>query len=230
MGDRSAVRAGRRIAAAVACGLSLGAALARPVRAQTPRPSVVPPVPAPRDSTATDTAPRIATDTVPRPIRGPRRRPPVAPRSGLLPPIPPGRAFLSSLLLPGLGQSRLQRPTAGAVFVAIEFGVIGMLVKSNADLRSARSFRADSVPSSYPLDSLGNVITRPKPPQQVGGFTEDLIRARRLHREDWIAALAFNHLISGAEAFVSANLYDLPAQITARPSSQGTVVALSIGW
>ena len=114
------------------------------------------------------------------------------------------------------------------MFVAIEFGVIAMLAKSNADLRSARSFRQDSVPASFPLDSAGNVIRNP--PVQPSGITSDLVRARRLHREDWIAALVFNHLISGAEAFVSANLYDLPAQIVARPSAQGTVVALSITW
>ncbi len=216
---------------------------ARVSPAQPTPSSVVPSVPAPRDTapraaTPRDTAPRAATprDTVPRsaadtstrPARGPRRRPVAARRPGLLPPVPPGRAFFSSLLVPGLGQSKLQRPTAGAVFVGLEFGIIAMLIKSNADLRSVQSFRADSVPSSYPLDSLGN--PKAKPPQQLGGFPGDLVRARRLHREDWIAALVFNHLISGAEAFVSANLYDLPAQISARPSSQGTVVALSITW
>ncbi|HEY0776645.1 MAG TPA: hypothetical protein VGD56_01645, partial [Gemmatirosa sp.] len=71
----------------------------------------------------------------------------------------PGNAFFSSLLVPGLGQSRLQRPTAGAVFVGLEFGIVAMLIKSNADLRSATAFRGDSVPSSYPLDSVGNVKT-----------------------------------------------------------------------
>ncbi len=204
-------------AAAAAC-------VAQPVRAQTvPPATAVPRVPAARD-----TAPRVSPDTAPRPTRGPRARPAGPRRAGLLPPITPGRAFFSSLLVPGLGQSRLQRPTAGAVFVGLEFGVIAMLVKSNADLHSAHAFRADSVPTSYPLDSLGKVIARP--PTQAGALNENLVRARRLHREDWVAALIFNHLISGAEAFVSANLYDLPAQISARPSTQGTLVALSVSW
>jgi hypothetical protein len=62
-------------------------------------------------------------------------------------------------------------------------------------------------------------------------FNNDLVRARRLHLEDWIAALVFNHLISGAEAFVSANLYDLPAQISARPGARGGgTVAVSLAW
>ncbi len=215
---------GRSLAGAllvIPAGLLLAAA---PLHAQTVRPaSVVPPVPA-----RPDTAPRARPDTTPRAPRGPRPRPAAPPRAGLLPPITPKRAFLSSLLVPGLGQSRLQRPTAGAVFVGLEFGIVAMLVKSNADLRSARSFRTDSVALYYPLDSLGAPVKRP--PQQKGGINTALVQARVLHREDWIAALIFNHLISGAEAFVSANLYDLPAQISARPSSQGTLVALSVSW
>ena len=32
-------------------------------------------------------------------------------------------------------------------------------------------------------------------------------------REDWIVLLVFNHLLAGAEAYVSANLYDFPAAL-----------------
>lgn len=35
-------------------------------------------------------------------------------------------------------------------------------------------------------------------------------------REDWIVLLVFNHLLAGAEAYVSANLYDFPASLKAR--------------
>ena len=214
----------RAAATALAC-LAVAVAPAR-ARAQT-TPSAVPAVPAvPRDTVPRDTARRAVPDTTGRAARGPRRRPVAAQRPGLLPPIKPGKAFLSSLLLPGLGQSRLGRPTAGAVFVGIEVAALTMLIKSNNDLHSARLFGNDTVATSYPLDSLGAPAA--KPPTR--GLDPSLVSSRRLHREDWIAALVFNHLISGAEAFVSANLYDLPAQITARPSSQGTLVALSIQW
>lgn len=185
----------------------------------TPRPDTTHaggPVPARADSTR---------------ARGPRpARAGVTPRPGLRPPISPRRAFLSSLLVPGLGQSRLQRPTAGAVFAAVEIGSIVMLAKSLGDLRSAKAFRADSVPTSFPVDSLGQPL--PVTSQSAGPFTNDLVRTRRLHLEDWIATLVFNHLIAGAEAFVSANLYDLPAQISARPNTRdgGATVALSVAW
>ena len=35
-------------------------------------------------------------------------------------------------------------------------------------------------------------------------------------REDWIVLLVFNHLLAGAEAYVSANLYDFPAALKVR--------------
>jgi hypothetical protein len=35
-------------------------------------------------------------------------------------------------------------------------------------------------------------------------------------REDWIVLLVFNHLLAGAEAYVSAHLYDFPATLKAR--------------
>jgi hypothetical protein len=44
-------------------------------------------------------------------------------------------------------------------------------------------------------------------------------------REDWIVLLVFNHLLAGAEAYVSANLYDFPKalKIRALPLGPGTV-------
>src|SRR5215217_5093327 len=53
------------------------------------------------------------------------------------PPLSPRRAFLYSLLVPGLGQSRLQRPLAGAIFVFTESMAIAMLRESVAEVRQA---------------------------------------------------------------------------------------------
>lgn len=162
-------------------------------------------------------------------VRGPRQtRAGAAPRPGLRPPVTPRRAFLSSALLPGLGQSRLGRPTAGAVFAAVEMGAIVMIGRSLGDLRAAKAFRADSVPATQPVDAQGVAITPTT--QTRAPFTNELVRARRLHLEDWISALLFNHLISGAEAYVSANLYDLPAQLSARPTSHGGALAVTLAW
>jgi hypothetical protein len=42
-------------------------------------------------------------------------------------------------------------------------------------------------------------------------------------REDWIVLLVFNHLLAGAEAYVSAHLYDFPATLKARALPGGAV-------
>ncbi|WP_284351060.1 hypothetical protein [Roseisolibacter agri] len=217
-----------RTLAIVASVVTIGAGSAR---AQQP----TPPVPAtPRDTARPrpdsararqDTA-RTATDSA----RGPRRaRATVAPRPGLEPPISPRRAFLSSLLVPGLGQARLDRPAAGALFVTVELAAITMVAKSAYDLRAAKAFRADSVVLSYPVDTATGLPTT-RPVRGEGPFTNDLVRARRLHLEDWLAVIAFNHLIAGAEAFVAANLWDLPAQVGAQRSRNGTMLRVSVSW
>ena len=48
-------------------------------------------------------------------------------------------------------------------------------------------------------------------------------------REDWIVLLVFNHLLAGAEAYVSANLYDFPAALKVRRLPDGaTGVGLEV--
>ena len=55
------------------------------------------------------------------------------------------------------------------------------------------------------------------------------VESHKQERQDWIALLVFNHLISGAEAFVSAHLYDFPASLQARPlPGGGTGVGVTI--
>lgn len=42
---------------------------------------------------------------------------------------------------------------------------------------------------------------------------DKFVREHTQEREDWIVLLAFNHLMSAAEAYVSAHLYDFPAAL-----------------
>jgi hypothetical protein len=225
------VRAVRAVAGLASVATAVGAGAQVRPRPITPRPPVAdtsravrPPV----DTTRAAPAPAVRDTS--RRAGGPRQRAAGAtPRPGLTPPVSPKRALISSLLLPGLGQTRLLRPTAGAIFAGVELASLAMISKSRADLRTARALRADSISTVIALDTLG----RPTRAQTrvVGNLTDDLVRARGLHVEDWVAVLLFNHLISGAEAFVSAQLYDLPAQISARPSrGGGTTVAVSVAW
>jgi hypothetical protein len=59
-------------------------------------------------------------------------------------------------------------------------------------------------------------------------YDAERVRARRTHFEDWIAFLIFNHLFSGADAFVSAQLWDLPTEIGVEPAGRGGTLAFRV--
>ena len=152
------------------------------------------------------------------------RRTPATPDTAARPPISPRRAFLSSLLVPGYGQARLDRATAGALFAAVEVASIAMARKSADDLRYAKAHAADSA-YDY-VDNNGEQQRVLRANRYAGGR----VAARKTHYEDWIAVLVFNHLFSGADAFVAAQLWDVPAHVSVRPDGRGAVVAASVAW
>ena len=150
------------------------------------------------------------------------------------PPISPGRAFFSSLLVPGLGQSELDRPVAGMLFVTVEAISILMIQKSQKELAFAKR-----------VADIGEPCGGQLPPEQLcldeGDADRDIpptsnrysggrLTARRQHVEDWVALLIANHLLAGAEAYVAAHLWDLPARIGVRPVDRGVAVAASLAW
>ncbi len=150
-------------------------------------------------------------------------------RAGLEPPISPRRAFFYSLAVPGLAQARLNRPLVGAGFFLVEALAIGILHRTADDLRIARAYERDSIPLRYAVDAntgQAQVDAQGNPVVAQWGqsyYNKDLTRARRLQVEDWSAILLFNHLIAGAEAFVGAQLWDLPERVKLRaaPTRQG---------
>ncbi|MEO8579736.1 MAG: hypothetical protein ABI469_05770 [Gemmatimonadales bacterium] len=153
------------------------------------------------------------------------------------PPISPRRAFLTSLLIPGYAQTVLGRDRAAMLFAVIEIGSLGMARKSAMDLAEAKGLPRDSVVASYKIDpTTGLAVIDPKtglpvPDKYIASrFTDDRIKARRTHYEDWIAAIVFNHLFSGADAYVAANLWDFSANIgvVANPHSAGVYATLRL--
>ena len=149
---------------------------------------------------------------------------PLTQRSRFTPPLTPKQAFMYSAVLPGFGQSRLDRGTSGALFASIELAAIVMMRRSQIDLREARRYRIDTLPDQYVVKSDSVV----KNGVFTNGITLDLVRTRRLHVEDWIAVVAFNHLFAGADAFVSAQLWDVPVELSAYPRESGAVFAATI--
>jgi hypothetical protein len=149
------------------------------------------------------------------------------------PPITPRRAFLYSLLVPGAGQAKLDRATAGGMFFLIEAVGLALVHRSAEDLRIARTFANDSIPLRYQVDPVTGLPAR----TSAGGlqvaewsvprYTDAYVRTRRLHYEDWLAVLVFNHLFAGADAFVAAQLWDLPVRIGVTPTATGARVSAS---
>ncbi|HEX5830529.1 MAG TPA: hypothetical protein VFY16_06070, partial [Gemmatimonadaceae bacterium] len=167
--------------------------------------------------------------------RGSPERPSTLQRVDSGPPISPGRAFLSSVLLPGLGQARLDRPLGVGLFGTVEAGAVVMIVKSLHDLRVAKRYARDSLIVEYERDANGNLVIdpltgAPRATLLTGRYNEELVRARRLHLEDWIAVLVFNHIIAGADAFVAAHLWDVPGSVSARITPSGAMLGAAIRW
>jgi hypothetical protein len=151
------------------------------------------------------------------------------------PPISPKRAFFYSVLIPGYGQSVLNRPIAGSLFFAAEVTWIAMANKSAYDLRYAKAHEQDSIVVSYALDSTG-AVQRDSLGRMVGAtyapnrYGNALVQARRKHLEDYYALLIFNHLLAGAEAFVSAQLWDVPEHVSIRALPFGPALVASFRW
>lgn len=140
----------------------------------------------------------------------------------IAPPISPRRAFVYSALIPGLGQTALDRKYTGATFFLIEAMSWALLRRSAADERIAKAFVGDSVPQTYAFDPSTGLVRRDSRGNPVvatwaqTGYTPSLVRARTLHVEDWVAVILFNHLFAGADAYVAANLWDLPQHLGVR--------------
>jgi hypothetical protein len=152
------------------------------------------------------------------------------------PPVTPRKAFLQSVLVPGLGQSSLDRRYTGAAFFLVEALSIAFVHRTAEDLRTAKAFLGDSVPLTYQLDPATGIAQRDGKGDpivatwQKSSYTADLVRARKLQLEDWVAVLIFNHLVAGADAFVAAQLWDLPQHVKFRafPVRHGAGLGVSV--
>ncbi|MGQ0767524.1 MAG: hypothetical protein ACT4OZ_17900 [Gemmatimonadota bacterium] len=169
----------------------------------------------------------------------PPARPPQSPQvpapsaDTLRPPISSRRAFLYSLAVPGWGQARLGRPSAAAVYAGFEMIAIAMLQKTRARVHEAErghrltrvnSWRVDGTGRPV-FDSTGAPIALDSVPSpyvpEDGEEGRGLLKARKLQVEDWITLLIFNHLFSAADAFVAAQLWDLPKRLELRTLPSG---------
>jgi len=111
----------------------------------------------------------------------------VAPDTTVLkPPVSPMGALWRSFLLPGWGQARLDRKLTGGIFIAWEGVTLGMTLKTAHELHYLRRTNSGRV------------------------------SAKEQEKQDWLILLAFNHLLAGLEAYVSAHLWDFPTDLKIR--------------
>jgi hypothetical protein len=181
-------------------------------------------------SAQVDTTRRDTTRVI-RPTFSPQDLP-----DSLKPPVSPGRAFLNSFFVPGLGQSRLGRPIPGAIFAGVEVMSIVMVLKTDNELRIAKAqasnaivnqYRTDPATGAPILDENGQFVPADTLPNR---FDAERVDAKRAQIEDWVAVLIFNHLIAGADAFVASLLWDFPARVGLRQLPRGMGVGLSVRW
>jgi hypothetical protein len=152
------------------------------------------------------------------------------PKQGSAPPLTPKRAFLYSLAVPGSAQSILDRPGAGALFVTVEAGSLVMVAKSLHDLSVARRLAADSIVIGFDTTGTGVSGLPARPIRQVSPPAVR-VRPRRTFVEDWITLLIVNHFIAGADAYVAANLWDVPADVSVSPASGGRMAVVArVKW
>jgi len=112
--------------------------------------------------------------------------------------IRPMGAFLRSLLVPGWGQAATGRHVTGALFATWEGVSAMMTLKAQSELNYLRETRSS------------------------------LIDAKKQEVQDWIVLWVFNHLFSGAEAFVSAHLQDFPKDLQVRAFPGGVGISLPV--
>jgi len=150
-----------------------------------------------------------------------------SPNDTIQPPLSPRRAFFYSFIVPGSAQTILGRNKAAALLMLFEGVAISMIRESGAEIREARRTEGDTIVVSW--RSSGN--TEATTPQVVPPrFDANYVIVRRSHQEDWIAVLIANHLFAGADAYVAAHLWDVPAQLSVRSTPGGTMVVASIPW
>lgn len=141
--------------------------------------------------------PAVVEAQIPLPI--PRLPTPTArdtvqvPAFRIEPPISPLGALWRSMLIPGWGQATLGRRVTGAVFMFWEGVTVTMTLKA----RHQRSY----------LERTGS----------------NNVDAKSQEVQDWAVLWGFNHLISGAEAFVAAFLWDFPVELDTDIEPDGDV-------
>ena len=144
----------------------------------------------------------------------------------------PRGAMFRSFLLPGWGQASYERYVRGGVYFTGHVGNSFMIFKTLTSLDVAQdqeerwvgAVRDSLVAAETDPDSIDIEIDAHPEVQHARA----LVRSREEQREDWIALGIFWVLISGIDAYVSAQLADFPASIGAIIDDRRVGVMISL--
>ena len=106
-------------------------------------------------------------------------------------PVSPAGAMLRSVIVPGWGQTAARQPARGAIYFTVWSGGVFMILKANAEVNAAE--RAED---------------------------EELVDSRKQAREDWILFTGLWALLSGVDAWVSAQFTSFEGEV--RPPQDGS--------
>lgn len=112
--------------------------------------------------------------------------------------IGPVGALWRSLVLPGWGQAATGRKVSGALFTVWEGTTLFMTLKAHQE---ANYLSASGAPN---------------------------VHSKRQEVQDWLVLWGFNHLFSGAEAYVAAHLRDFPRDLKIRAVPGGVGLRFSL--
>ena len=130
-------------------------------------------------------------------------------------------------MVPGLAQAKLGENRAAATMLAVEAVALAMIRESGADVREARRMSGnDSVVVASYVNSSGDTATT----TFARRFNSSFVHVRQSHVEDWVAFLIANHLFSGADAFVAANLWDISTQLSIRVAPGTASIGAKLTW
>lgn len=168
-------------------------------------------------------SPAVAQETQP-PV--PTELPSLADRPG------PRGAMLRSFVLPGWGQASYERYVRGGVYFTGNIGNAYMVFKTLARLDEARDMEARRVAATearllaegHAPDSIPALVEADPRVMSIRG----LVTTREGQREDWIALALFWVLISGVDAYVTAQLADFPATIGATGDGRSFGIVVSV--
>ena len=151
----------------------------------------------------------------------------------------PGGAFVRALILPGWGHAAIGAYTRGGFYFAAETTTGFLLARTIHRLglaKQARNLREDRLREELLAKGVtaDSALVAALDADPAVARSRRLVRSRHQQVEDWAALSIFLVFVSGADAFVSAHLRDIPkpiplsVEVAPAPAGRGVALGLQL--